>query len=99
VKSTPTSAPVSSVLRIVSWGLPLMLAMLPIGLLSVYSYQIASESVRDIIRAEDLSATGGIGILLQEDLGKTVALAEAFAATTGTMKALEDDDTFHSRLA
>lgn len=66
--------------------------MLPIGLLSVYSYQIASSSVRDIIRAEDLSATGGIGVLLQEDFGKTVALAEAFAATPGTIQALQDDN-------
>ncbi len=80
-------------LRALTWGLPLMLAMLPIGLLSVYSYRIASDSVRSIIRAEDMSQTGGIGVLLQQDIGKTVSLAEAFGSAQGTLKALAEDDS------
>lgn len=90
-KKTPT--PAKPTLRILTWGLPLMLTMLPIGLLSVYSYQIASESVRNMIRAEDMSQTGGIGILLQQDIGKTVSLAEAFGSAPGTLKALSEDDS------
>lgn len=91
IKTTPISA--GTKLRALTWGLPLMLAMLPIGLLSVYSYRIASESVRSIIRAEDMSQAGGIGALLQEDIGKTVSLAEAFGSGQGTLKALAEDDS------
>jgi len=93
VNTKTTSVPARTTLRALTWGFPLLLAMLPIGLLSVYSYRIASESVRNIIRAEDMSQTGGIGALLQEDIGKTVALAEAFGSAPGTLKALAEDDS------
>lgn len=68
------------------------MALLPIGLLSVYSYQIASNSVMSIIRAEDIAQTGGMAQQLQQDMGRSIALAEAFAAAPGTKSALEQDD-------
>ncbi len=78
--------------RHLSWVVLLVLAMAPIALMSIYSEQIASSSVRELIRAEDLSQTGNVAILLQQDMSKTVALAEAFAGAEGTMRLLDAED-------
>ncbi len=66
--------------------------MAPIALMSIYSEQIASESVRELIRAEDLSATGNVAIQVQQDMSKTVALAEAFGESETTVRQLRGDD-------
>lgn len=79
-------------IRTLSWALPLLFSLLPIALLSIYCYQIASNSVRDILLAQDLSETSNVSMLLQQDMSKTVALAEAFASAQGTMRLLEAED-------
>lgn len=60
--------------------------------MSIYSEQIASASVRELIRAGDLSETGNVAMLLQQDMSRAVALAEAFAESEGTVRLLEAGD-------
>jgi PAS domain S-box-containing protein len=84
--------PQAQSIRTLSWALPLGFSLLPIALLSIYSYQIASGSVRDLLLAQDLSETGNVSMLLQQDMGKSVALAEAFASAQGTVRLLREGD-------
>ena len=75
-----------------TWVVLLVLALAPVALMSIYSEQIASGSVRDFIRSDDLSKTANIAMLLQQDIGKTVSLAEAFADAPGTTRLLDEGD-------
>lgn len=56
------------------WAFPFFAALLPIILLSVYSYRVASESVRSVIQAEQISSTSGLSQLMTQDITRTVTL-------------------------
>ena len=92
LNSTKTNAGQSVSRRHLLWAVLFVLALVPIALMSIYSEQIASASVRELIRAGDLSETGNVAMLLQQDMSKTVALAEAFAGSEGTARLLDNDD-------
>ena len=74
------------------WLLPFIAALMPIVLLSVYTYRIASESVRDLVHAENLSATSDVAQLITQDITNTVGLMHAVASVPGTVGAVEKQD-------
>ena len=82
------------------WGLPFLAALLPIVLLSVYSYNIAAQSVSDLVDAENFSAASNISELITQDFTRTVSLASALASIPGTVEAtrLHQEGAMRARL-
>ena len=74
------------------WSLPFLAVFLPIVLLSIYSFQVASVSIKDLVEAKNLSATSNLSQLLMEDITQTVVLAHAVASVPGTVEAVENHD-------
>jgi signal transduction histidine kinase len=74
-------------LRRLLWGLPFLAAFLPIVLLGFYSYQIAAESVKDLVNTENISAANNISELINQDFTRTANLASALASLPGTIDA------------
>lgn len=100
-----TQTPVSPAARIVighalRWSLPFLAALLPIVLLSVYSLQISTQSVRDLVQSTNLSAATNLSQLVTEDVTHLVTLGHAIASVPGTVEAAvkEDDTTMTLRL-
>src|SRR5919197_2836568 len=75
-----------------TWGLLVFAALLPIVLLSLYSFHVTSQSVRDLVQANNQSATTITAELVSRDLENSVNLAQAFAALPGMIEAVEDHD-------
>jgi len=69
-----------------------MAALLPIMLLSVYSFQIASGSVEDLVESGNISATNNLAQHATQDFNKTVRLAYAIASVQGTVEAVNGRD-------
>jgi len=82
------------------WALPFFAVFLPIVLLSFFTYSVASQSVRDLVDSENVSATGNLSQLMTQHTKKTATLIQAFAAVPGTKKAVikKDDFTITTRL-
>lgn len=95
----PTSAPatIRSVAKELRWSLPFMAALLPIVLLSLFAYQVASQSVQDLVRAENLSATTNFSQMLTQEFTRTVSLAHAIASVPGTLDAIKQKDDLSMR--
>ena len=74
------------------WSLPFLAAFLPIVLLSVYSFQISSNSVTSLVQEENVSAAGNLAQLLIQDIKQNVKLAHAISAIPGTTQAVETRD-------
>ena len=74
------------------WFLPFVAALMPIILLSFYTYRVASESIQDLVHAENLSATSDVAQLLTQDITNTVGLMYAVASVPGTVGAVEKQD-------
>src|SRR3989338_1205072 len=73
-------------------GLPFVAALLPIVLLSVYSFQIAARSMQDLVVAGNVSAANNLSQLVTQDLTQTVRLAHAIASGSGTIAAMANRD-------
>ncbi|MFA6510068.1 MAG: sensor histidine kinase [Candidatus Peribacteraceae bacterium] len=82
------------------WGLPFAAALLPIIFLSIYSLQIASRSVRDLVESANRAAASNVSQLLTQDFIRTVNLADAIASVPGTVEAVQvqDDMAMRTRL-
>ena len=78
--------------RRLRWGLPFVAALLPIVLLSVYSFQIAARSMQDLVVAGNVSAANNLSQLVTQDLTQTVRLAHAIASGSGTIDAMANRD-------
>jgi signal transduction histidine kinase len=74
------------------WALPFLAALLPIILLSVYSLQISSDSVRNLVEATNLSAATNLSELITEDIVHLVEVGHAIATVPGTIDAVKTDD-------
>src|SRR5207249_358134 len=74
------------------WGLLVFAALLPIVLLSLYSFHVTSQSVQDLVQANNQSATRLTAELVSRDLENSVNLAQAFAALPGMLEAVEHHD-------
>jgi signal transduction histidine kinase len=72
-----------------TWGLLIFAALLPIGLLSLYAFRLTSQSVRDLVVANNLSAATMAAELVSRDLEHSTNLARAFAALPGMVAAVE----------
>jgi signal transduction histidine kinase len=75
-----------------TWGLLVLAALLPIGLLSLYAFRLTSQSVRDLVQANNLSAATITAELVSRDLEHSINLARAFAALPGMVEAVELHD-------
>jgi len=82
------------------WSLPFLAALLPIILLSLFSYQVASQSVQDLVEAENNSAAANVSQLITQDLKRTTDLSYAIASVPGTLDAIrrKDDIAMRTRL-
>jgi signal transduction histidine kinase/CheY-like chemotaxis protein len=72
-----------------TWGLLVFAALLPIVLLSLYSFHVTSQSVRDLVQANNQSATRITAELVSRDLENSVNLVKVFAALPGMIEAVE----------
>ena len=71
------------------WGLLVLAALLPIGLLSWYAVRLTSQAVRDLVQANNLSAATMTAELVSQDLEHSINLARAFAAMPGMLEAVQ----------
>src|SRR5258708_1214856 len=92
-----TAGRLSHVLR---WSLPFLAALLPIVLLTFFSFPIPSSPLHDAVEATNLSEVSNVSQLVTDDLTHMVALAHAIASVPGTITAAEtqDDLTMNIRL-
>lgn len=74
------------------WALPILAVFLPVILLSVYSFSVASNSVRTLVEEENLSAAGNLSQVLTQDIRQNVKLAHAVASIPGTITAVRNQD-------
>ena len=74
------------------WSVPFLVVFLPIVLLSVYSFQISSNSVRSLVEEENISASGNLAQVIVQDIKQNVRLAHAIASIPGTIQAVQDHD-------
>lgn len=74
------------------WSLPFFAVFLPIVLLSVYSLNVATESVQSVVESENLSAAGNLAQFITQDIKKNVELAHAVASVPGTISAIAERD-------
>ena len=79
------------------WSLPFLAAFLPIVLLSFYSFQLSSDSVRSLVEEENVSAAESLAQLLVQDVQQNVKLAHAVASIPGTISAVEQKDELAMR--
>jgi len=79
------------------WSLPFLAAFLPIVLLSFYSFQLSSDSVRFLVEKENISASESLAQLLVQDVQQNVKLAHAVASIPGTISAVEQKDELAMR--
>ena len=82
------------------WGLLVLVALLPIGLLSWYSYQVGSRAVRRLVLTNNWQAASIAGDLLKRDFETEVTVARAFAAMPGLVESvrLRDEEATRARL-
>jgi len=79
------------------WCLPFFAAFLPIVLISLYSYRIASGSMRALLQTEHISATSNLMQLLTADLKDGLDLVNAVSSVPGTIDAVKRRDQFAIR--
>jgi len=70
-----------------TWGLLVFAALLPVGLLSLYAFRITSQSVRDLVEANNLSAATITAELVSREFEQSINIARAFAALPGMVGA------------
>jgi signal transduction histidine kinase len=76
-----------------TWGLLVFAALLPIGLLSLYAFRLTSQSVRELVESNNLSAATITAELVSRELEHSINLARAFAALPGMVEAVDLRDT------
>lgn len=98
-----TASEVPSSKRLLSaarWSMPFFAAFLPIILLGMFAYQVASESVQGQVRAANATAAANAAQMLTQDFLHVSNLVHAVADVSGTVKAIreKDDIAMRSRL-
>jgi len=74
------------------WSLPFLVALLPIVLLSVYSYRIAADSVQNLVQSSNLSAVSNFSQQMNQDLFQVFTVTTAFSSLPGTVDAASNLD-------
>lgn len=85
---------------ILTWGLLVVLALVPVALLSLYSFTVMSGSVRDLARRNNMATATVTRQLVVRELERTSQLAVSVAALPGTIDAVQrhDENGVRSRL-
>ena len=76
----------------VRWGLLVFAGLVPIGLLSLYSYYLISSSVRNLVAANNRSAAHTSGELLKHNLESGRNLAQTLVSFPNLQTAVETGD-------
>lgn len=98
--SPPTASDVAASKRLLSaarWSMPFLAAFLPIVLLGMFAYQVASDSVQAQVRAANATAAANAAQMLTQDFLHTANLVHAVADVSGTVKAIHDKDDLAMR--
>lgn len=74
------------------WGLLVLLALLPSGLLSWYSYRAGSLAVRSLVFTNNWQAASIAGDLVKRDFDTEVTVARAFASLPGLVDSVRAHD-------
>ncbi len=74
------------------WQLPFLAVFLPIVLLSVYAFQVASDSARASVQEENITTAESLAQFITQDIRQQVKLAHAVASIPGTVRAVEERD-------
>lgn len=74
------------------WGLLIFAALLPIGLLSVYAFRLTSQSVHELVAANNLSAATITAELVSREFEHNINLTRAFASLPEMVNAVESRD-------
>ncbi len=80
--------------RTLLWSLPFAAAFLPIVLLSVYAYQVAADSVHELIEAEHATAVANLAQSMTKDINESVSLAHAIASIPITVQAVQERNSY-----
>jgi len=76
----------------VMWSLLVLAGLLPIVLLSVYAYQVTSQSVRDLVMANNRSAAQMAAELVCREFESSINLGNASALIPSMAEAVERRD-------
>jgi len=75
-----------------TWGLVVFVALLPVGLLGVYAFRITSQSLRDSVQANNLSAATITADSVSQSFEHSLNLARTIAASPDVIAAVQDRD-------
>ena len=81
-----------------TWGLVIFGALLPIGLVTLYAYQLASDSVRGLVRSNNQTSATVSAQLIGRHVDQSLKLARAIAALPGMTTAVDAHDEEAVRL-
>jgi len=86
---------------LLGWVVLVAAALLPIVLLSIYSFQLVATSVRRMVQANNESAARITAELVGHDLEASLQLAETLSALPGIVEGVRrhDEDAVRARLA
>lgn len=86
--------------RALFWGLLVLAGILPIGLLSLYSYKLASQSIREQVATNNYSLATLSAELMTSEMDRRIALANTAAGmpTLRESVARRDEEAVRSRL-
>lgn len=83
--------------RALRWSLPFFAALLPIILLGFFSYQVASESVEDLVESENLVATATVSQMVMQEFSRTADIGHAIASFKGSIDRIRERDDIGMR--
>ena len=85
---------------ILTWGLLVLAGLLPISLLSFYSYRVTSRSLREFATETRESAAEMLAEFVAREMESSVGLARTFARLPGIAQAVErhDEEAVRERL-
>src|SRR5260221_5729493 len=98
--ATPSKSAMTRDMRAWAWRVLAFAAMMPIVALALYSYRVASESVRKLVRENNESAAKITAVLLKRELDRSVSFAQTLATLPGTIDIVErrDEEAMRNRL-
>jgi signal transduction histidine kinase len=83
-----------------TWGLLILIALIPVAILGLYSLNTATRSIHELVRDNNVAAATASSEVVDEHLRATLNLARTFAALPGMAEAVEqhDEDAVRLRL-
>ena len=81
-----------NVRAVLRWCALCLAALLPVGLLGLYAFRVASRSVTDLVEANNRAAAQMAAELVRRDLDNCLSVARSFASLPGVVDAVERQD-------